>query len=759
MGSCIRCAAKSKSEYTIHHEDSERQTLAHFGAPRSAPSPTYYIIRQSTTLRVYPLFWLFLGLAACHQPGTPIFPAGGASVASQDSLYRLLEQTEYYATRNMDSSMVLVEQILAVLPELKDPYLRARAHHQIANSYEGAGRYREALGYVTTAEELLLSTDSLAWLAEAQTLRGLVEGAMGEERTSSETLYRAVATCERDSVRCQRQQIHVRLLLGTRYFHKGLLETAGEQFYRANEIARRLGHERDMARALQFLSYIAYERREWQEGIDNVHASLRLLDHNTDADYERLHAYYTMTGGFEELGQLDSALYYAGAAVRLADRVGEYHAAMVNTLRLAELHLMKGETAVAGRHLERAKAMEAEMTGAENSYLIYYHFLCRAKYQLARGNTSAADELFARAQRVANETGYVTFKKNFYEQTYKAYKNAGDPDRALLYFEQLNVLLDSTNNQRVSEQLAELTIRYRTQEKELELRAQEQEVNRSQWIRRYLGIIVLLLLGAAFYSYRNLVLNRRANSLLRDQTSTLERLNATKSRFFRNITHELRNPLTMVLGPLENALQSTKNVSLRRDLITAQRQGHKMLDLVHEISELNRLDNDDLQVHLRPVELRRLLESLVNNFRPAVERKRIDLKFDYRLPRKVRPQTDPAKLERVVNNLLSNALKYTDPEGKIYLRAYAPRPGAMRVEVEDTGIGIPNDALPHVFDRFYQVNHPRTKSSGGTGIGLALARELTEKLGGTISVESAEGKGTVFSIDLPLVGHTTSVAH
>jgi signal transduction histidine kinase len=255
---------------------------------------------------------------------------------------------------------------------------------------------------------------------------------------------------------------------------------------------------------------------------------------------------------------------------------------------------------------------------------------------------------------------------------------------------------------------------------------------------------------------------REQQRQLAAQAGQLQELDHAKSRFFANVSHEFRTPLTLTIGPLEDLrerLAERLGEPPPRQLEMALRNARRLLRLVNQILDVAKLEAGQMRLRARPQDLVAFARGIAAAFDPAAERKQID--FEVVAPGdEVRVWFDPDALEKVLANLLSNAFKYTPDEGRIELRVEtegAAGAGVARLRVTDTGPGIPEGHLPHVFERFYQVDETNTRAQVGTGIGLALARELVELHGGSIAVESRSageggerGWGAVFTATLPL---------
>ncbi|WP_293235856.1 SpoIIE family protein phosphatase [Mycolicibacterium sp.] len=227
----------------------------------------------------------------------------------------------------------------------------------------------------------------------------------------------------------------------------------------------------------------------------------------------------------------------------------------------------------------------------------------------------------------------------------------------------------------------------------------------------------------------------------------LAELDSAKTAFFSNVSHEFRTPLTLILGPVEELrARSGLDARARDELELVHRNGLRLAKLVNTLLDFSRLQAGRMQARFEPVDLSVFTAELASVFRSAVDR--AGLTFTVDCP----PLDEPVYLDRdmwekVMLNLLSNALKFTF-EGSITVRVRRDGAGAA-VTVADTGIGVPAEEIPRLFERFHRVETARARSTEGSGIGLALVRELVGLHGGTITAESREGEGTTFTIGIP----------
>ncbi len=235
----------------------------------------------------------------------------------------------------------------------------------------------------------------------------------------------------------------------------------------------------------------------------------------------------------------------------------------------------------------------------------------------------------------------------------------------------------------------------------------------------------------------------------RKQAEQLLELDRQKTEFFQNISHEFRTPLTLMVGPLESAVQNQQGLPSDQAVI-ALRNSRRLLRLVNQLLDLQKLNAGKMHPTFRPCNLVDFVSSIVETFRAYCEQKGIQLIADLHSLSDCAPvYLDLEKFDKVLYNLLSNAMKFT-PAGKRITVGLRPLGERCLLQVVDTGMGIRDDQLPHLFERFQQAEGSENRTHEGTGIGLSLVKELVELHSGQITVESVYGQGSTFSISLPI---------
>ena len=300
------------------------------------------------------------------------------------------------------------------------------------------------------------------------------------------------------------------------------------------------------------------------------------------------------------------------------------------------------------------------------------------------------------------------------------------------------------------------------------------------WATWWAYSFYLIVLGSILYGIRKYEMNRlnwkNQSRLDEVKLQARDETDKMKSRFFANISHEFRTPLTLIFGPANDVLEKTKEPDTKQSVGIIKRSADRLYGLVNQLLDLSKLEAGKMILETREQNIIPLLKGLVLSFISLAERKKITLEFNT-IEENLNVFIDNDKLEKIVNNLLSNAFKFTPEGGKVVLSVSKPNPKSpplegtfkevlsppgreikevgnksdfIEISIRDTGMGIPKDRLDKIFDRFFQADGSQTREHEGTGIGLALTKELVDLHKGKIKLESKEGEGTTVRVLLPL---------
>ena len=281
------------------------------------------------------------------------------------------------------------------------------------------------------------------------------------------------------------------------------------------------------------------------------------------------------------------------------------------------------------------------------------------------------------------------------------------------------------------------------------------------------GEVRLGRLGSRIYQVDAMPLRAEGLLMVLHDVTNVRRVEQVRRDFIANISHELRTPLSSI-----KLIAETLSGGAVDDLVTArdfagqiEREVDHLAQLVDELLELSMIESGEVQLHLEPTPPSQIISSVVERMRPLAERNRIrleELQGPGGAESTTRAAADPARLEQALVNLVHNAIKFSHPEGTVRV-GWELRPGHVRFSVRDDGIGVPASHLPRIFERFYKVDRSRARASetprsetpdselrtGSAGLGLAIVRHIAEAHNGMVGVESEEGHGSAFWIDIP----------
>lgn len=322
-------------------------------------------------------------------------------------------------------------------------------------------------------------------------------------------------------------------------------------------------------------------------------------------------------------------------------------------------------------------------------------------------------------------------------------------------------VIDSSNVRIMQLQAAKVASQQQQIERQQTLMTEQVRIYNNQRTLLYIMVLSLVLAiilgGLAFFSLReNQKINKQLlmqNLEISDQKAQLEIMSAkaqaaneAKVNFFTNISHEFRTPLTLILGPLEELLANSKNsYNTNQSLSLIQKNVMRLLRLINQLMDFRKIEADKMKLRACEIDLVAFISDIIQSYKTIAHKKAIDLRLITN-ERQLNVWIDVTMIDKVIFNLLSNAFKFTKDEGFIHVHITKEGTEAI-IKVEDNGVGMSPNALEHAFEVFYQGDYENYK---GSGLGLALSKELIQLHKGTISIKSEKWKGTTFEIRLPL---------
>lgn len=545
-------------------------------------------------------------------------------------------------------------------------------------------------------------------------------------------------------------------MLGRAFMLKSQFQQSLEHFVEASRIYQELGATRNQFDVESAMASLYIKQGNYESAEALLHKTVAYFEANPEPNI--MTAYTRLVMLYQEQGKYpDSVVSYAQKALEIGERyqLSAYLPALRGNLASAYHTNGEYDKAIAQYRsvLEQVKVMDASTLHVTTFGL--------AELFLATGQPDSSLYYSLQTVDYAKKYGDLRNEGGGYEIAAKAAAALGDFEKAFDYQIQFQAKRDSFQQELHSRDMAELNVKYETQQKEAQIVQQELDLERETNRRNLILLAALMGLGigiSCFVYIRNQQrqLRKQAQLALQVQAAKseqLEELDRLKSNFFANLSHEFRTPLSLILGPLREYQQGTLRGELSAYVKTMTRNGERLLRLVNQLLELSRLESGATKLEERPVDIVAYLRSTAASFEHLALRRQIY--FQQHLPKEgAVVYIDTDKLEKVVTNLLSNAFKFTPEEGRVSLQLRVAPDDAtgntqVQLRVTDSGIGIPADQLSHVFDRFYSQAKFEDEL-GNTGIGLALTKELVELQGGQIWVESEVDKGSTFGVDLLL---------
>ena len=347
-----------------------------------------------------------------------------------------------------------------------------------------------------------------------------------------------------------------------------------------------------------------------------------------------------------------------------------------------------------------------------------------------------------------------------YEILSSIHHHLGHTQKAYDYLKQHLELKDSVYNIKKSAEIMLLESKYNYEEEQLQLNYEldelkkdklvQEEQNKQERIVLYIAIFLVISISfGAFRFYRISKTKTELSIQLQYQAEELALLNKTKNRFFTNVSHELKTPLTLIINPIKKLLDRKDIDNEAYYLLnTIKKHSFQLLDLTNQVLELTKFDTNKAEVNITAINLHQILQFTFAEFQSLAVSKNININLENTINKALFINTDKHKFQTIIKNLISNAIKFTPKNGKIILKSIE-HDTTFEVIVADTGRGIKANEVSKVFERYYQVQSPNTISEGGTGIGLAICKEYVQLLGGTIDLTSVWQEGSTFRVILP----------
>ncbi len=656
----------------------------------------------------------------------------------------------YNIRSNPDSADLHGQIALSLFKSMQDTRGLADAYMILGTKLSMQGLYEEALIYYDSCLTEMLELEDKDGMSRIYYNLGInyyYQDRIDEAKANYE---KALAISE--ELNDQESIASALFNIGLTYEAKSEYKTALEYLFQALEIRERIGDRYMMANTFNSIGIINQENGNNQEALEY---------------YDKAYDIYAETGrkrgmglvknnmgvAYTDLGEYQDALGQFQEALDIADETSDRHLLARGNSNIGEVFLKQRKYDQA---LEKyQKALELRLA-IGNQLGIATSYTTLASLYMEMGRLDQAEKYARQALEINLEMDALGGQAKDYEILAAIYERRGSFDKSLEAFKKYKLLQDSIFNQDNARTLAQLQTEYQTKEKEQQLAmlGQQRKID-ELWRYLLIGFLLLALVAGLsiylVYRYR-LRKNRELFEAERRAREQLQEVNEMKSRFFANISHEFRTPLTLILRPVEDQLATTKDEGLRKTFENIQRQARQLLKLINQLLDLSKIESGKLALKLAFGDIIPFLRGFLASFESLAQQRAIQFSFSSEAD-SIFLYYDQEKIEHILGNLISNALKFTPKGGVVGIRVSKENKAGstnLRIDVQDSGIGMAAEEVPHVFDRFYQAENPDTRQFEGTGIGLSLTKELTELHGGKIEVATKKGKGSTFSILLPI---------
>ncbi|NUO02266.1 MAG: response regulator [Saprospiraceae bacterium] len=557
------------------------------------------------------------------------------------------------------------------------------------------------------------------------------------------------------------------LNIGAAYTRKLEFEKASNILLPVLEKAEKEADDTLRAKALLNLANLNKVQKRKELGLKRAFEATRL--HEKMQLWEELGIDYLALAGL--YSGTDTAQIYLKKAMDIALKFGylDLKGAVLNNLGVAYHIEGKLDSAI----LLYKEAAVTDSVANNNHFALCFTLLNIGHAYRKMLRWDDAKIWYDKARPVCKACGNLEGEASIYLGLTDMYESQGDYKAALEAQRKLEETDKRLNQQSLSRATEELEIKYETEKKERQLAEARQLQN--YLLFGAIGLVLALLSLFQYFRNKQKIKQKEAELLAQLEHAEAEKLremDALKSTFFANVSHEFRTPLTLIISPVEQMMNGTFKGDVQKYYRIIHRNGKRLLDLVNQLLDLSKLESGKLKLQASEGDLSRFVSALAGAFESLAIRQQID--FQIITPEK--PLVcffDHDKVGKIVTNLVSNAFKFTREGGRVevmvdggrltvdgsapstvnhlpstvhHLPSTVHRPPSTVIKVSDTGIGISADQLPHLFERF--TKSALSEVQAGSGIGLALVRELAELHGGNVEVESREGEGTTFTVTL-----------
>ncbi len=547
-------------------------------------------------------------------------------------------------------------------------------------------------------------------------------------------------------------QISSMLEMGAAYESVGSYTKALDAYFKALSIAEKSEELSEVGACYNSLANLYNTLDQKEESIEYHKKSLAIFEKMNNQP--RLAQLYNNMGlVLDHYDLYDSARVYFEKGLQVSREIGSQFGVAITTMNLGLNSYRQKQYQQAIDLFNKSLEYFQNNGDAYGQTLCYYNY-CRIYYEL--GQLSKAKQFAVKGYQLARERQLRNELMDLAEYLSYIEEDQGNFEESLQYYKVAGNIRDSLYNESKSKEIGRLESKSELESAQLknQLLTKEQEAKSRQLRVTYIitAAVILLLLVVIIFLVIFYKTNKKliqSGETIKIQADRLKALDAYKSRFFANISHDLRTPVSLIYGYLKDLRNDEDSYFTQRAIHTIDKglkNTDRLIQMTEEIRDLILLEEGNLQLNYRRVKINKYLSFLIELFRSSAESMDLELMYQPGIDEKV-IAVDPNQFEKIIYNLLSNAIKFTD-EGRIDVILDGSQ-SAITITIKDTGKGMSGEVASRVFDRFYQAPDQEYNAKEGMGIGLFLVKELVDLHQGTIEIDSTEGVGTTFTLVLP----------
>lgn len=659
----------------------------------------------------------------------------------------LNELSSLYANLDLNHADSLIREADLLLQNIDYSKGKINNLNQLSYINSSLGKYEEAFGNAKEAIELSKSIGDKQLLARSYDQEFMVFFRKGENVEASVSAEKANEIA---------QEIGDKKLIAKSYDNLGILKgmkgqhsEAIEYFMKSLAAYETLNDKSKISLALMHIGHTFELAGSYDKALEYLKRSLALNKEFADK-YNEGWALVNIGVVYGRMNEIDTALVYYKKSLEIAEEINNHRLILTCLDNIGGKYSMQKDFEKANQYLQKAYRLSEE--SGQNSRTVYITGNLAENY-LYMGQFDSARNYGERQLELAIFSELISEQKVAYYILAQIYDSLGDYKRAHKALLKYITLNDTIFSRQKSEQIEALRESFETEKKEQEIEnlIAINETARYRNISFAGAAISFLVLGGLLYYVQRL--KNRRNRLLLEKEKELDRM---KSRFFANISHEFRTPLTLILSPLDNLISKIEQLEVKKQLVVMKRNAGRLLNLVNQLLDLSKIESGKLTLNISRSDVISLVKGVTMSFHSMADQKHIELDLDI-FPERLELNFDREKMETILTNLLSNAFKFTSEQGRISIHSRIETPkgkptaqGMFVIKVSDNGSGIPAEEIEQIFNRFYQSDQNQLLQQEGSGIGLALTKELVELHGGIIAAHSNHGVGTQIIVQIPM---------